>query len=441
MVQTHTILGMQQNPITSRLYNNAADSHGINQIVAGSHHSMRPTYEDVGRAAEMRGGEIRVTPLVYSSTFSSMSGSQVHLKAEFRQKTGAFKIRGAYYKIQKLSEDERRRGVVAASAGNHAQGVAYASQQAGIPCTIVMPKSASPAKIAATRDYGADVLLNGSNYEESHRKATEIAAQTGATMIHAFDDPDIIAGQGVIGLEIIEEMPNVQEVYVPVGGGGLVAGILLAIKSKRPDVRVVGVQTTAFPATERSWTGGSMISVSGGDTIADGIAVGMPGSITFPIIRDMIDDIVLVNDTEIIKTMFLLMERTKFVVEPAGAAALAYVISRRPAPGKKVVCVMGGGNVDMYLLGQIVDRGLAAMGRLLKISMILPDRPGVFKEIMDEIAAANANLVEMSHDRLSSNINAGSVSVTVSLETEGKASTEALIKALREKDIQFHILT
>ena len=402
---------------------------------------MRPTYEDVVKAAEMRGKEIRATPLIRSSTFSRISGSNLYLKAEFRQKTGSFKIRGAYYKIQSLTAEEKGRGVVAASAGNHAQGVAYAAQKAKIHCTIVMPKSASPAKIAATRGYGADVVLMGTNYEEASRKAQEIAASTGATLIHAFDDPEIIAGQGVIGLEIIEEMPDVDEIYVPIGGGGLAAGILLAVKKRSPNVRVIGVQTSSFPAMHRSLEAGIITKTGNRASIADGIAVRVPGSITFAIIRDMIDDIVLVNDADIVKAMFLMLERTKFVVEPAGVAALAYVMTRRPSPNKKVVCVMGGGNVDMYLLGQVVDRGLAAMGRLLKISMILPDRPGIFKEIMDEIAYANANLVEMVHDRLSSNVEVGTVSVTVSLETEGSASTESLIGALRAKNIQFHILT
>ena len=402
---------------------------------------MKPTHGDIVRAAEMRGEEIRVTPLIYSSTFSDMSGSQVHLKAEFRQKTGSFKIRGAYYKIQRLSSEEREKGVVAASAGNHAQGVAYASQKFGIPCTIVMPKTASPAKIAATKGYGAKVVLAGASYEESSKRAAEVASETGATMIHAFDDPDIIAGQGVIGLEVVEEMPDVDEIYVPIGGGGLAAGILLAVKERNPRIRVVGVQTASFPSMRESWTSGSIKKTAKSHSIADGIAVMVPGETTFSIIREMIDDIVLVDDTEIIKAMFLLMERTKFVVEPAGAAALAYIISRRPAPGKKVVCIMGGGNVDMYLLGQIVDRGLATMGRLLKISMMLPDRPGVFKEIMDEIAAANANLVEMVHDRLSSGISAGYVSVTVSLETEGRESAESLTEALRKKNIRFHLMT
>lgn len=413
----------------------------LNQIEGLGTILMEPTYDDVVRASGMRGDDIRVTPLVYSSTFSKMSGSHVYLKTEFRQKTGTFKIRGAHYKIQRLTDQERARGTVAASAGNHAQGVAYASRKAGIPCTIVMPKSASPAKVAATRSYGANVLLYGTNYEEASKRAHDIANQTGAIMIHAFDDPDVIAGQGVIGLELMEQMPDIQEVYVPIGGGGLAAGVLLAIKGKNPSIRVIGVQTDAFPAMQKSWSAGSVKNISGGETIADGIAVSVPGSVTFPIIQRLVDEIVVVDDTEIIKTMFLLMERTKSVVEPAGAAALAYVISRRPSPGKKIACIMGGGNVDMYLLGQIVDRGLAAMGRLLKISIILPDQPGVFKEIMDEIAAANANLVEMVHDRLSSDISAGSVSVTVSLETEGRTRTDELVEALRSKNVRFRILT
>ena len=402
---------------------------------------MKPTYEDVIKAAESRGEEIRITPLIHSTTFSKMSGSEIYLKAEFRQKTGSFKIRGAYYKIQTLTREEKDKGVVAASAGNHAQGVAYASKKADIRCTIVMPKTASPAKISATRRYGADVILYGTTYEESSRKAQEIAHNTGATIIHAFDDPQIIAGQGVIGLEIIDAMPDVDEIYVPIGGGGLAAGILLAIKQKNPKIRIIGVQTSSFPAMRDSLKKGEITKAGDKTSIADGIAVRVPGGITFSIIRDMIDDIVLVSDEEIIKATFLMLERTKFVVEPAGAAALAYILAKRPAQNKKVVCIMGGGNVDMYLLGQIVDRGLAAMGRLLKVSMILPDRPGIFKEIMDEIAAANANLVEMIHDRLSAEVAVGTVSVTVSLETEGRESTEALIKALKTKHIEFHIWT
>ncbi|MDH3489069.1 MAG: threonine ammonia-lyase [Nitrosopumilus sp.] len=402
---------------------------------------MNPTYDEIVKANLLRGEEIKKTPLIHSPTFSDISGSDVYLKAEFRQKTGSFKIRGAYYKIKLLSDNEKKYGVVAASAGNHAQGVAYASSLEKIPCTIVMPKNASPAKVAATRGYGANVILEGVNYDESSAKAKEISQETGATMIHAFDDSQIIAAQGVIGLEILEDLPDVDEVYVPIGGGGLAAGTLIAIKEKNPKIRVVGVQSRSFPSMYESVKKGSVIASGGGRTIADGISVKVPGKLPFAIIKELIDEIVLVDDIEITKAMFLLMERMKFVVEPAGAVSLAYLISKKPSPGKKVIAILAGGNVDMYLLGQIVDKGLAAMGRLLKLSIILPDRPGAFKEIVDEITFANANIVEVVHDRLSSNINAGSAGVTLSLETQGKEQASLLIEALRQKNIQFSLLT
>ena len=401
---------------------------------------MNPTYDEIVKANALRGDEIRKTPLIHSPTFSSFTDSEIYLKAEFRQKTGSFKIRGAYYKIKSLTEEEKKYGVVAASAGNHAQGVAFASSLEKIPCTIVMPKNASPAKVAATRGYGANVILQGMNYDESYSKAKEIAKETGATIIQAFDDPQIIAAQGVIGLEILEDLPDVDEVYVPIGGGGLAAGTVIAIKEKNPNVKVVGVQSKSFPSMYESVKQNVRTAVGGESTIADGISVKMPGELTFEIIKNLIDEIVLVDDNEITKAMFLLMERMKFVVEPAGAVGLAYLISKKPSPGKKVVVILAGGNVDMYLLGQIVDKGLAAAGRLLVVSMILPDRPGIFKEIVDEIALANVNIVEVNHDRLSSKVNAGSVTVTLSLETQGKEQSEKLIKKLEEKNIQFKLL-
>ncbi|MFB5627639.1 MAG: threonine ammonia-lyase [Nitrosarchaeum sp.] len=402
---------------------------------------MNPTFDEIENAKSLRGNEVRKTPLVYSPTFSDITGSDVYLKAEFQQKTGSFKIRGAYYKIKSLSSDEKKHGVVAASAGNHAQGVAFASSLEKIPCTIVMPKNASPSKVSATKGYGANVILEGINYDESSAKAKEIAQKTGATMIHAFDDPQIIAAQGVIGLEILEDLPNVDEIYVPIGGGGLAAGVLIAIKEKNPNIKVVGVQSKSFPSMYESLKKGALTSSGGSRTIADGISVKTPGQNTFSIIKKLVDEIVLVDDSEIIKAMFLLMERMKFVVEPAGVVGLAYLISAKPSPGKKVVAILTGGNVDMYLLGQIVDKGLAAMGRLLKLTILLPDRPGAFKEIVDEISAANANIVEVVHDRLSSNINAGSAAVTLSLETQGKEQTEKLIDILQKKNIQFNLMT
>ena len=402
---------------------------------------MKPTYDEIVKANSLRGNEIKKTPLIYSPTFSDLTNSEIYLKAEFRQKTGSFKIRGAYYKIKLLSKEEKKHGVVAASAGNHAQGVAFASSLEKIPCTIVMPKNASPAKVAATKGYGANVILEGVNYDESYSKATEIAKETGATIIQAFDDPQIIAAQGVIGLEILKDLPDVDEVYVPIGGGGLAAGTIIALKEKNPNIKVVGVQSKSFPSMYESVKQNTRTVVRGERTIADGIAVKMPGELTFEIIKKLIDEIVLVDDNEITKAMFLLMERMKFVVEPAGAVGLAYLISKKPSPGKKVVVILAGGNIDMYLLGQIVDKGLATMGRLLVVSMVLPDRPGIFKEIVDEIALANANIVEVNHDRLSSKVNAGSVTVTLSLETQGKEQSEKLIEKLRERNIQFELLS
>ena len=402
---------------------------------------MNPTYDEILKANALRGNVIRKTPLIHSPTFSDLTNSEIYLKEEFRQKTGSFKIRGAYYKIKSLSEEEKKHGVVAASAGNHAQGVALASSLENISCTIVMPKNASPAKVAATRGYGANVILEGINYDESYAKAKEIAKQTGAIIVQAFDDPQIIAAQGVIGLEILEDLPDVEEIYLPIGGGGLAAGTVIAIKEKNPNVKVIGVQSKSFPSMYESVKQNER-TLSGGDrTIADGISVKMPGEITFNIIKNLIDEIVLVDDDEITKAMFLLMERMKFVVEPAGAVGLAYLISKKPSPGKKVVAVLAGGNVDMYLLGQIVDKGLAAMSRLLKLSVLLPDRPGAFKEIVDIITLANANIVEVVHDRLSSDVNAGSASVTLNLETQGKEQAESLIKSLEARNVKFKLLT
>ena len=402
---------------------------------------MSVTYDDVTNAQKAQGDMIRKTSLVFSDTFSQLTGSKVYLKNEFEQKTGSFKLRGAYYKIKNLAEDEKSKGVVAASAGNHAQGVALASAMEKINCTIVMPRNASPAKIAATKEYGAEVVLEGKNYDESWIKAQEIAKTSGAQIIHAFDDPQIIAAQGVIGLEIMEQLPNVDEIYVPIGGGGLAAGILIAVKTKNPNVKIIGVESKSFPSMKNSLDSGKLETVDGGFTVADGISVRTPGKQTFEIIRDMIDKIVLVDDEEIIKTIFLLMERSKVVVEPAGAAGLAYLVSKKPSPGKNVVPILCGGNVDMYLLGQIVSKGLAAMGRMMKIFILLKDKPGALKEVVDELASLSANIVEVVHDRLSSDVHAGTTGVTLSLETENQKHTDQLIQHLKDKHIDFKVLT
>ena len=402
---------------------------------------MSVTHNDIVSAQKAQSDVIRKTSLIFSETFSKITGSTVYLKNEFEQKTGSFKLRGAYYKIKTLTENERKNGVVAASAGNHAQGVAFASALEKINCTIVMPKNASPAKVAATRGYGATVILEGRNYDEAWVKAQEIANVSNAQIIHAFDDPQIIAAQGVIGLEIMEQLPDVDEIYVPIGGGGLAAGVLIAIKDKNPNVKIIGVESKSFPSMKNSLESGKLEIIDGGFTVADGISVRTPGKQPFEIIKDKIDEIVLVDDDEIIKTMFLLMERSKSVVEPAGVAGLAYLISKKPSPGKKVVPILCGGNVDMYLLGQIVSKGLGTMGRMMKVFILLKDKPGALKEVVDELASLSANIVEVVHDRLSSNVPAGTTGVTLSLETENQEHTEKLIEHLKNKQIDFKVLT
>ena len=402
---------------------------------------MTITYEDVVKAQQTQNKVIRKTNLEFSETFSKICGANVYLKNEYEQKTGSFKIRGAYYKIKSLTDDEKNKGVVAASAGNHSQGVAFASHIENIPCTIVMPKNASPAKVAATRGYGAKVVLEGTTYDESWAYAKKISEESDSTIIHAFDDSHVIAGQGVIGLEIIEQLPNVDEIYVPIGGGGLAAGIILAVKEKHPHVKIIGVESNAYPAMKKSLENNSLETVNGATTIADGISVKTPGKLTFEIVKQKIDKIVTVDDSEIINAMFLLMERSKAVVEPAGAVALAYILKHNPESGKNVVPILCGGNIDMYLLGQIVSKGLSGMGRMLKISVLLKDKPGALKELVDEISSINVNIVEVIHDRLSSEVNAGSAEVTISLETEDQNQSNELINHLRDKNIEFQVIT
>lgn len=402
---------------------------------------MNVTYDDIVKSQKIQGKVIRRTPLELSRTFSEMINSQVYLKSECLQKTGSFKVRGAYAKIATLSAELKRKGVIAASAGNHAQGVAFASALEKISCTIVMPVTASPAKVAATKSYGANVVLHGTIYDESWTKALEMSKSAGAQIIHAFDDETVIAAQGVIGLEIMQDLPDVDEIYVPIGGGGLAAGILCAVKAKKPKVKVIGVQSSAFPAMKRSVESGRLESVKGQRTIADGISVKKPGEFTFKIIDELIDDIVLVDDSQIVKAMFLLMERAKMVVEPAGAVSLAYLLDKKPARGKKVVPILSGGNVDMYLLGQIVAKGLTEMGRMVKIFVILTDKPGALKELVDVISSLSVNIVEVVHDRLSSSIPAGTAGVTLSLETENPNHAQRLVSHLKKRNIFFKIVT
>jgi threonine dehydratase len=402
-----------------------------------------PDLNDIIKARELLEGFLRKTPLQSSETFSRLAGTSIHLKLESMQLTGSFKVRGASVKVARLSQKQSGYGVIAASAGNHAQGVAFAAARRKIPCTIVMPQNASPAKVAATRSYGAKVILKGANYDEAWASTQEIAKDEGMAIIHAFDDRDVIAGQGTIGLEILEDLPEVDTIILPVGGGGLAAGVATAVKSRRPNVKIIGVESKAFPAMKESVAKGKLQSVNHGYSIADGIAVKQPGKLTYQIVSKYIDDIVLVDDSSIVKTMFLLMERAKMVVEPAGAASLAYLLANGAKSGKKekVVTILSGGNVDMYLLGQVVAKGLMQMGRMVKIFILLPDKPGALKDVVDGIAELNVNIVEVEHDRLSSNIAAGTAGVYLSLEIEDEKHSQRLVEFLKRKGIELKVVS
>src|ERR687891_1640098 len=402
-----------------------------------------PTIEDIFRARELLNRTtIRKTPLQRSDTFSKLIGTKIFLKLESLQRTGSFKVRGASVKISMLSEEQRKYGVIAASAGNHAQGVAYAASKKNISCTIVMPYNASPAKVAATKSYGAKVVLRGSDYDECWAATQELALAEGRTIIHAFDDSQIISGQGTIGLELLEDLPDVDEVYLPVGGGGLAAGTAIAIKSKKPNVKIIGIESKAFPAMKESLDKGHLTAIRSGYTIADGIAVKAPGKLTFEIASRYLDDIMTVDDSSIVKTMFLLMERAKLVVEPAGAASLAYLLSNgHGRRDRKTVSVLTGGNIDMYLLGQVVAKGLMQMGRMLKIFIQLPDKAGALKTVVDGIADLSVNIVEVVHDRLSSNIAAGTAGVYLSLEMENEKHAQLLVEFLKRKKLEFKVVS
>jgi threonine dehydratase len=402
-----------------------------------------PKFEDFLRAKDLLAGTVRRTSLQSSRTFSELARTNLFMKLECLQVTGSFKVRGAFVKVSRLSDNQASHGVIAASAGNHAQGVAYAAAIKKIPCTIVMPQNASPAKVAATRSYGAKVVRRGASYDEAWKATQEIANEEGKTIIHAFDDPDVIVGQGTIGLEILEDFPNVDRIYVPVGGGGLAAGVAVAVKSKNPKVKIIGVESKAFPAMKESVAKGSIQSTNRGYSIADGIAVKQPGNLTWEIASKYLDDIVLVDDMSIVKTMFLLMERAKLVVEPAGAASLAYLLSNagHASRNDNAVTILSGGNVDMYLLGQVVAKGLMQMGRMLKIFILLPDRPGALKGVVDSIAELSINIVEVEHDRLSSRIPAGTAGVYLSLEMEDEKHAHRLVQFMRQKGIEFKVVS
>ena len=375
--------------------------------------------DDVVAARELLSEVISPTPLLYSRVLSDQIGGPVYLKCENLQRTGSFKVRGAYVRIARLSDAERARGVVAASAGNHAQGVAFAAGLLGTTATVVMPERAALPKVEATRGYGASVVPYGSSVDDALYEALEIAARTGSVFIHPFDHPDIVAGQGTLGFEIIEQCPQVRTILVPVGGGGLAAGITVAAKSLDPAVKIVGVQAESVAAYPVSLAAGHPVAVQPRSTMADGIAVGKPGDIPFGILSAQADRIVTVSEAALSRALLLCLERAKQVVEPSGAAGVAALLSYNGEFEPPVVAVLSGGNIDPLLLSKLLRHGLSAAGRFLGLRCRLPDYPGSLAGLLGDIADLGANVLEVSHQRLGPGLRVDEVEVVLHVETRG----------------------
>lgn len=393
-----------------------------------------PTLGDIEDAAAALEGVISRTPLDLSLHLSDVMGVPVHLKLENLQRTGSFKIRGATYRLSRLTEDERRRGVVAASAGNHAQGVALAAQELGIAATIFMPLGVPVPKLLATRGYGADVVLEGATVETPLRLAAEFAQRTGAIFIHPFDHPDVIAGQGTLGLELMDQLPDLDTVVVAIGGGGLAAGVAAAVKARAAavgrHVRVVGVQAENSAAYPDSLTQGHPVEVATRPTIADGIAVARPGDLPFEVIREFVDEVVTVTDDDIARALLVLLERAKQVVEPAGAVGVAAMLAGKVKAAGPTVTVLSGGNIDPLLLQRVVAHGLAASGRYMTLQIPLPDRPGQLARVSELLATAGANVIEVLHTRHGQGLQISEVILQLSVETRGEDHRAHVIATL-----------
>jgi threonine dehydratase len=389
-------------------------------------------FADVVAARAVLQPIIRQTPLLESNALSALVGGPVYLKCENLQRGGSFKVRGAYLRIARLSEAERARGVVAASAGNHAQGVALAAAALGTRATVVMPVAAPLPKVAATRSYGADVVLHGVTVEETLLLAGQLAEETGSIFIHPFDHPDVIAGQGTTGLEIAEQCPDVRTIALPVGGGGLAAGVAVAASGVLPGVRLIGVQAEAVAPMPGSIAAGHPVSVEPSATMADGIAVARPGELTVPLLEREHAHFVTVTEENLSRGLLLCLERAKQVVEPAGAAGVAAILEHPALFEPPVVVVLSGGNIDPLLLSKVLRHGLSAAGRFLAFRCKLPDRPGALATLLMELAALGANVLDVVHERVTADLRVDEAEVNLHLETRGPEHTETVISQLRK---------
>jgi threonine dehydratase len=375
---------------------------------------------------------IRQTPLLDCSALSALAGGPVYLKCENLQRGGSFKVRGAYLRIARLTDAERARGVVAASAGNHAQGVALAAAALGARSTVVMPAGAPLPKVAATRSYGADVVLHGATVEDALALAQELAAANGSIFIHPFDHPDVIAGQGTIGLEIAEQCPEVRTIGVPVGGGGLAAGVAVAVSAALPDARLIGVQAEAIAPVPASIAAGYPVSITPAVTMADGIAVARPGELAIALLAALAATIVTVTEENLSRGLLLCLERAKQVVEPAGAAGVAGILEHPALFEPPAVIVLSGGNIDPLLLSKVLRHGLSAAGRYLALRCKLPDRPGALATLLVELAGLGANVLDVVHERVTADLRVDEAEVSLHLETRGPEHCDSLISQLRK---------
>lgn len=374
---------------------------------------------------------VEETKLLYSSVFSSESGNTVYIKPENLQKTGAFKIRGAYNKISKLSLKERQKGLISSSAGNHAQGVAYAAQQLGVSATLVMPKTTPLIKVEATRSYGAQVVLSGDCYDEAYAEALRLQKEHQYLFVHPFNDLDVIEGQGTIGLEILDELENVDCILVPVGGGGLIAGIAAAVKSLRPDIKIIGVEPEGAKAMKLSMDNNKLTYLNTVDTIADGVAVKKPGDLTFSIIKDYVDEIVTVSDFDIMEAFLLLLEKHKLIGENAGVLSLAG-LKKIQEKDKNIVCVVSGGNIDVLTISSLINRGLVSRGRIFCFSVDLPDKPGELLRISEILAKLNANVIKLNHNQFKSLDRLMDVQLEVTVETNGHKHIDQIVSEMHQ---------
>lgn len=388
--------------------------------------------DDIRKARERIADAIETTPCLHSARLSERCGAEIFLKAEILQRTGSFKPRGALNKLMSLSEEERRRGVVAASAGNHAQGVAYAASRVGVRATIVMPETTPLTKVTRTRDLGADVLLTAQSFDDAVRIATELCERNGTTLVHAFNDERIIAGQGTCGLEILEQVPNLDAVIAPIGGGGLISGIATAIKEQQPKVEIYGVQSEAAPAMKHSLDERTITPVDAVSTLAEGIAIKRPGDLTFPVIQRLVDGVQLISEEEIEIAIYDLLERGKVVTEGAGAAAYGALANGRfpRLAGKRVVIVLSGGNIDLNILGRIIERSLVKQSRLVRLRISIKDRPGGLAALLQIIANQEANVLHIHHNRIFTRDAFWKTEVELTLETRDHNHIDELLTVL-----------